>query len=70
MALSNSTIANLSKALIPEVIDSIHEDDRYAEFMMEIIPEIVIEKLGTQDIDLVTEIAMCIMDRIYFKCVN
>lgn len=68
MALSNSTINKLSSALTPEVIESIQQDDRYVEFMMEIIPEIVIEKLGTQDIDLVTELAMCIMDRIYIKC--
>lgn len=67
MSLSNQTIKNLSITLTPEVIDSIFEDERWAEFMMEIIPEIVSEKLGTQDMDLVADISLCIMDNIVIK---
>ena len=67
MSLSNSTIKNLSIALTPEVINAIYSDERWVDFMMEMVPEIVTEKLGTEDIDLVTEISMCIMDNIVLK---
>jgi hypothetical protein len=35
--------------------------------MCEVIPEIVSEKLGSQDMNLVTEIAMCIADNVLLK---
>lgn len=67
MALSNQTVNNLAVALTPEVIDAIYADERWVDFMCEVIPEIVCEKLGSDDIDMVTEIAMCIMDNIVMK---
>lgn len=70
MSLSNSTVKNLSIALTPEVIKEIYVDERWIDFLMEMIPEIVTEKLGTQDIDLVTEISMCIMDNLILKSVQ
>lgn len=62
--LSSSTIKKLGITLTEEVIDAIHSDERYIDFMMEMIPEIIMKKLGTEDIDLVTEIAMVTMDNI------
>jgi hypothetical protein len=67
MSLSDSTINNLAIALTPEVIDSILQDESWAEYLTEIIPEIVSKKLGSQDIDLVTEITVYIMDNINMK---
>ena len=67
MSLSNKTVQNLSIALTPEVINAIYGDERWADFMCEVVPEIVSEKLGSQDMDLVTEIGMCIMDNILLK---
>jgi hypothetical protein len=67
MALSNKTIQNLSIALTPEVINAIYADERWTDFMCEVIPEIVSEKLGSQDMNLVTEIAMCIADNVLLK---
>ena len=67
MALSNSTIKNLSIVLTPDVIKEIYSDERYIELMMEILPEIVSEHLGSEDIDLITEISCCIMDNIVLK---
>ena len=64
MALSNSTIKNLSIALTPDVIKEIYSDERWLDLMMEILPEIVSEYLGSEDIDLITEISVCIMDNI------
>jgi hypothetical protein len=67
MALSNQTVNKLAIALTPEVINSIYADERWIDFMCEVIPEIVSEKLGSEDIDLVTEIGTCIMDNILLK---
>jgi hypothetical protein len=64
MALSNQTINNLAVALTPEVINAIYGDERWAEFIYEIIPEIVAEKLGSEDYDLVSELAVCISDNL------
>ena len=67
MALSNQTISNLASALVPEVIDYIYEDQRWCEFMHEIVPDALKDKLGEIDEDLKFELAMCIMDRISLK---
>jgi len=67
MALSNSTIKNLSIALTSDVIDDIFQDERYVELMMELIPEFVSKNLQSEDIDLITEISVCIMDNIVLK---
>jgi hypothetical protein len=64
MSLSNKTVQNLSIALTPEVINAIYADERWNDFMCEVIPEIVSKKLGFRDMNLVTEIAMCIVDNI------
>lgn len=70
MALSSKTIQNLSIALTPEVIKFIYADERWVDFMMEMIPEAVATELKTEDYDLVAEIAMCIMDNIVLKSVT
>lgn len=70
MALSNSTIKNLSISLTPDVIKEIYSDERWIDLMMEILPEIVSDNLGSEDIDLITEISVCIMDNIALKPVQ
>ena len=67
MALSNSTIKNLSIALTSDVIDDIFQDERYIELMMELVPDFVAKNLQSEDYDLVTEIAVSIMDNIAMK---
>jgi len=70
MSLSNSTIKNLSISLTPDVIKEIYSDERWIDLMMEILPEIVSDNLGSEDIDLITEISVCIMDNILLKPVQ
>jgi len=67
MSLSNQTISNLASALVPEVIDYIYEDQRWCEFMHEVVPDALQDKLGEIDEDLKFDLAMCIMDRIGLK---
>jgi hypothetical protein len=67
MSLSSKTINNLASAMVPEVIDYIYQDERWCEFMHEVIPDALQDKLGQIDEELKFELAMCIMDRICFK---
>jgi hypothetical protein len=64
MALSTKTIQNLAIALTPDVIDDIFMDERWIDFMMEIVPDFVAKNLQTEDYDLVAELSTCIMDNI------
>ena len=67
MTLSNSTIHNLAKALKPEVIEFIYEDDRYVEMMIEIIHRAVQEKLGPIDSVIQAQLSFNIFDSIILK---
>ena len=67
MALSDQTILNLADALLPEVVGYIFEDQRWCDFLHEIIPDAVQDKLGDIDEDLKFELSMCIMDKIILK---
>jgi hypothetical protein len=67
MALSEQTINNLADALVPEIIDYIYQDERWCEFMQEVVPDALQDKLGKIDEDLKFELSLLIMDRICFK---
>ncbi len=64
MSLSNETISKLADALKKEVIDYIYEDERWCDFMHEIVPDAIQTKLGAVDEDLSFDLALCVMDRI------
>lgn len=66
MTLSNQTYNKLASALAPEVIDYIHKDERYVLFMQEIIPDAVVDKMGQIDDEVLLELSMCIMDKMFF----
>jgi hypothetical protein len=67
MALSAETTSKLADALVPEVVDYIFEDQRWVDFMHEIVPDAIQNKLGDVDEDLKFDLAMIIMDRIVIK---
>lgn len=64
MGLSNKTYNNLAKALADEVSDYIRQDERYVEFMMELVPDAIQNKLGNMNDDVLLELSMCVMDRL------
>lgn len=67
MALSQKTFNNLANTLAPEVIEYILEDEKWINFLSEIIPEALKEKLGELDLELEMELVMAIADRIVMK---
>lgn len=64
MAFSNKTLIQLSNALAPEVSEAINNSDYFIHFMMEVIPDILQEKMGNIDEDLKYNLSMIIMERI------
>jgi len=64
MALSNKTIENLAIALTPEVIEYIYADERWIDFMIEMVGDAIKEKLGTDDINLVAQVGDCIIQNV------
>ena len=64
MALSNTTYQNLAKALQYEVCDYIREDERYMDFIMEIVGDAIISKLGRLDSDVLVDLSMAVIDRL------
>lgn len=65
MNLSHKAFLDLSKALAPEVVSFIEKDERYAQFMMSIIPEAIKHYMGEMDSELSFELSCHIMDSIY-----
>ena len=60
----------LADALAPEVVEYILEDDRWTEFMVELISDAIVAKLGTLDGDLHGELAYSISERLLLKHVD
>lgn len=64
MALSDKTVNRLADAMAPEVVKYILEDDRWTEFMVEVISDAIVSKLGVLDGDLHGELAYSISERL------
>ena len=64
MKLSNKTYLNLAKALQDEVADYIRQDDRYTEFMMELVSDAIQNKLGTVNDEVLMDLSIMVMDRL------
>ena len=64
MRLSNEAYRNLAKALQDEVADYIRQDDRYIEFMMELVSDAIQSKLGTVHDEILMDLSLLIIDRL------
>jgi hypothetical protein len=64
MSLSNATFNKLADALKSEVVSYIVQDERYVEFLMDMIPDAIQEKLGPIDDIVLYELSLCVMEKI------
>jgi hypothetical protein len=67
MSLSNATFNKLADALKAEVVSYILQDERYVEFLMDMIPDAIQEKLGPMDYIVLYELSLCVMEKIELK---
>lgn len=56
MALSPQSTQNLIKAIAPDVIEYITEDERFVDVMTEVIGDAIVDKLGKLDFELYAEV--------------
>jgi hypothetical protein len=66
MPLSSKSFQNISSALVPDVIKYIEQDERYVDFMHEVIPDAIQFYLGNIQEELKFELSLAIMDKICF----
>lgn len=67
MTLSNKTTRQLGIALTSEVMEYIYQDERWIDFMYEIIPDAIQEKMGNLNEDLLFELSLIVMENIHLK---
>ena len=67
MTLSTTTISQIADALKPEIIEHIYSNEKYAEFMQEMIISAIDAKMGEMDDDLLYDLGMTIFERIELK---
>ena len=67
MALSDNTISKLCDALIQDVVEYISDDERFFDLMADLIPDAINAKLGKVDEELVSELSICISQRLILK---
>ena len=65
--LSNKAIKLLAKSLAPEVAAGIFESEQWVTFCHEVIPGLITETAGEMEEDLLFELSLCVMDKIYVK---
>lgn len=65
MTLSTQTFHNLADALVNEVEEYIQSDQRFADFMYEIISDAIQNKLGELDGQVLGELTCLLIERLY-----
>jgi hypothetical protein len=68
--LTAAAMRSLADTFAGEVVDYIFADERWAEFLMEIVPEALSKKVGELAMDDNIELAMLVIDKIILKATN
>lgn len=64
MALSDQSMHALAQAITSEIVEQIFASDAYVEFMMEAIPNVIFDKMGDIDDELLGELAFIVFNHI------
>jgi hypothetical protein len=67
MYLSTQSVSKISDALKPAVLEYIHADEGFVEYMQTAVIEGIRNTMGDMDEDLLFELGMLIFDRIELK---
>ena len=65
--MTPAAVHALANTFVSECADKVMADERYAEMMMELLPEFITELTGLEDVDDITEVAMVMMDSLVLK---
>ena len=62
--ISAKSLNKIAAALAPEVVEYIYNDERWFEFLMEVVTDAVVDKMGQLDCELHTELCCAISEHI------
>jgi len=65
--LSNKAYKMLADVLAPRLANELQSSERFVEFMHEMIPVLIEQELGEMDEEVLFELSLCVMDRMYIK---
>lgn len=65
--MTPAAVHTLANTFAQQVADKVMADDRYAELMMELLPEMVSELTGLEEVDDVVEVSCAVMDALILK---
>ena len=65
--MTPAAVHALANTFVAKCADKVMADGRYAELMMELLPEFITELTGLEDVDDITEVAMVVMDSLVLK---
>ena len=65
--LSNKAYNLLAKSLVPKVANAIQCSDKYIELMLDLVPDLVTTELGEMDDEVLFELSLCVIDKMYIK---
>jgi hypothetical protein len=65
--MTPAAVNSLANTFIAKCAEKVMSDERYAEMMMELVPEFITELTGLEDVEDITEVAMLVMDNLILK---
>jgi len=65
--LSNKAYELLAKELAPNIAHEVQMTDKYIELMLDLVPDLITTELGEMDDEVLYELSLCVLDRMYLK---
>lgn len=62
--ISSKSLIKIAAALAPEVVEYIYNDERWNDFLIEIVSDAVVDKMGQLDCELHGELCCAISEQI------
>ena len=65
--LSNKAYQMLANTLAPRIANELQCSDKFVELLHDIIPDLITSELGEMDDEVLFELSLCVMDKMYLK---
>jgi hypothetical protein len=65
--LSNKAYKMLADVLAPRIANELQSSERFIEILHEVVPDLIVNEIGECDDEVLFELALTVMDRIYIK---
>lgn len=65
--LSNKAYQMLANTLAPRIANELQSSEAFVDLMHEVIPDLITQELGEMDDEVLFELSLCVLDKIYLK---